>query len=44
MYSEVNARTFWIPGICVLLSALFVALFPATRAAHTPPAKSMRMH
>jgi putative ABC transport system permease protein len=44
MYSEVNARTFWIPGVCVLLSALFVALFPAARAAHTPPARSMRMH
>jgi ABC-type lipoprotein release transport system permease subunit len=44
MYSEVNARTFWIPGMCVLLSALFVSLFPAARAAHTPPARSMRMH
>jgi putative ABC transport system permease protein len=44
MYSTVNSRTFWIPGVCVLLSALIVAMFPAARAAHTPPARAMRQY
>lgn len=44
MYSQVNPRVFWIPGICVLLSAVIVSVFPAARAAHTEPAQAMRQH
>jgi ABC-type lipoprotein release transport system permease subunit len=44
MYTEVNARSLYIPGITVIISALCVSVFPALRAAHTEPAKTMRMH
>jgi ABC-type lipoprotein release transport system permease subunit len=42
--SEINARSFYIPTITVLLSATIVGIFPAMRAARTDPAKSMRSH
>jgi ABC-type lipoprotein release transport system permease subunit len=44
MYTEVNARSLYIPGITVIISALLISIFPALRAAHTEPAKTMRMH
>lgn len=44
LQSEINARSFYIPAITVILSATFVSLFPALKAAHTDPAKSMRAH
>lgn len=44
MYAEVNFRTFIIPAITVILSALIVCLFPAFKAARVEPAKAMRMH
>jgi len=44
MYSEVNARTLYIPGLAVFLSALLVSVFPALRAAHIQPSKAMRIH
>ena len=44
MYTEINARSFYIPALCVVFSAMFVAIFPATKAAHVAPAKAMRMH
>jgi ABC-type lipoprotein release transport system permease subunit len=44
MRSEVNARSFYIPAITVLFASLLVGIFPALRAAHTDPAKSMRTH
>jgi ABC-type antimicrobial peptide transport system permease subunit len=44
MYTEINARSFYIPGICVLISAFIVSLFPAVKAARVPPARAMRMH
>ncbi len=44
MYTEVNARTFWIPALSVMVSALLVSIYPAARAAHTPPALAMRLH
>ena len=43
MVSEVNARSFYLSGITVILSATLVSLFPALRAAHIDPAKAMRM-
>lgn len=44
MYTEVNARSLYIPGITVILSATIVSLFPALKAARTMPAKAMRIH
>ena len=43
-YSEVNARSLYIPCFSVFLSALLASIFPALRAAHIQPAKAMRMH
>ncbi len=44
MYSEINARSFYIPAITVFFSALIVSIFPALKAARIAPAKAMRMH
>jgi ABC-type lipoprotein release transport system permease subunit len=44
MQAEINARSFYIPAITVLLIATLVSLFPAFKAAKTEPAKSMRIH
>lgn len=44
LYSEVNARTLYIPGFSVFTSALLVSVFPALRAARIRPAKAMRIH
>jgi len=44
MYSEINARSFIIPAITVITSAVLVSLFPAIKAARTVPAKAMRTH
>ncbi len=44
MKSEINVRSFSIPAVTVLVSALLVSLFPAVKAARTEPAKTMRMH
>lgn len=41
--SEVNAQSFLIPAVTVLLSALTVSLFPAFKAARTEPARTMRI-
>jgi ABC-type lipoprotein release transport system permease subunit len=44
MYSENNLRAFVIPALCVFFTAFIVSLFPAGRAAYTPPARAMRTH
>jgi ABC-type lipoprotein release transport system permease subunit len=44
MQGEINARSFYIPAITVIVSATLVSLFPAFKAAHTDPARSMRVH
>ncbi len=43
MYTEVNVRSLIIPTITVVLAATFISIFPAMRAAHTEPARTMRM-
>jgi len=43
MITEINARSFYIPLITVFLTAVFVSIFPALRAAHVAPARVMRM-
>jgi putative ABC transport system permease protein len=42
MYSEVNARSLYIPALTVMLSALLVAVFPSLKAARIEPARAMR--
>jgi ABC-type antimicrobial peptide transport system permease subunit len=44
MYTEVNARSIYIPAITISLVAMLVALPPAIRAAKTDPARTMRMN
>ncbi len=44
MYTEVSARSLYIPAITVILSATLVSIFPSLRAARIEPAKAMRMH
>lgn len=44
MRAEINLRSFYIPTITVFLVATLVSLFPAIKAAHTDPARSMRTH
>ncbi len=44
MRSEINARSFVIPAVTVVVAALLVGLFPALKAARTEPARTMRMH
>jgi putative ABC transport system permease protein len=42
MYTEINARSFYLPAISVMFSAFIVSLFPALKAARIAPAKAMR--
>lgn len=43
MYTEINARSFYIPAITVMVSSLFVSIFPAIKAARIEPARAMRV-
>jgi ABC-type lipoprotein release transport system permease subunit len=42
-YSEVNARSFYIPAVTVMICAVLVSVFPAVKAARIEPARAMRM-
>lgn len=42
--TEINAQSFYLPGLAVLLSSFLVSLFPALKAAHIAPARAMRAH
>jgi putative ABC transport system permease protein len=44
MKSEINLRSFLIPTITVVVSAVLVSLVPAVKASRTEPARTMRMH
>jgi len=44
MKSEINLRSFTIPALTVIISAVLVSLFPAVKASRTEPARTMRMH
>ena len=44
MKSEINLRSFVIPALTVIISAVLVSLIPAVKAARTEPAKTMRIH
>ncbi len=41
--SEVNVRSVLVPTLTVLFAALAVSIFPAIKAAHTDPAKAIRI-
>jgi len=43
MYTIINAHSYYIPALCVFVSAAVTAVMPASRAAHVAPAKAMRM-
>jgi ABC-type lipoprotein release transport system permease subunit len=44
MNTEINARSFAIPLVCVVASAVVISVFPALKAARTQPATAMRYH
>ncbi len=44
MYSEISARSLYLPSLTVALAASVVSLFPALRAARIAPARALRMH
>jgi ABC-type lipoprotein release transport system permease subunit len=44
MHAEINFRSFSIPALTVMITALAVSIFPALKAARTEPATTMRMH
>jgi len=44
MRTEINLRSFTIPAITIFLTASFVGLFPALKAAKTEPSKTLRFH
>jgi len=44
MYAEINVRSYVIPTVTVVASALLVGFFPALKAARTVPANAMRTH
>ncbi|MFH1893115.1 MAG: FtsX-like permease family protein [Candidatus Zixiibacteriota bacterium] len=44
MYGENNARCFYIPALCIVISATLISIFPALKAAHIAPVKAMRTH
>jgi ABC-type lipoprotein release transport system permease subunit len=44
MFTEINTRSFSIPLMSVVLSAVFISVFPALKAARTQPAAAMRYH
>jgi len=43
-YSEVNAHSLYVPAATVVISALFISVFPAIKAARIAPAKALRSH
>jgi ABC-type lipoprotein release transport system permease subunit len=43
MKGEINARSFYLPSLTVILTSILVCLPPALRAARTVPAETMRM-
>ena len=44
MNTEINTRSYLIPLFCVVVSAAFISVFPAIKAARTRPAVAMRSH
>jgi ABC-type lipoprotein release transport system permease subunit len=44
MYTEINARSFYIPTLAVLVSGILISTIPAAMAAKTAPARAMRVH
>jgi putative ABC transport system permease protein len=43
-YTIINAHSFYLPIIAVIVSAMFISIFPALRAARIEPARAMRIH
>lgn len=43
MLAAISPDCYWIPAVCIMLTASVVSLIPAVKAAHTDPARSLRM-
>ncbi len=44
LYTIINARSFYIPAVCIILTAVVASLMPAVMAARIAPARAMRTH
>ncbi|MCK5784952.1 MAG: ABC transporter permease [Candidatus Sabulitectum sp.] len=42
MVASITPACYWIPAVCIMITASVVSLIPAVKAAHTHAAKSMR--
>lgn len=42
MVASIIPACYWIPAVCIMITASVVSLIPAVKAAHTDAAKSMR--
>ena len=42
MVASISPDCYWIPAVCVILTASIVSWIPALKAAHTKPAKALR--
>ena len=42
MIASISPDCYWIPALCVMLTATVVSWIPALKAAHTKPAKALR--
>jgi ABC-type lipoprotein release transport system permease subunit len=42
LFTMINAQSFYIPAVCVLVSAFLTSIFPGRKAARIAPAKAMR--
>jgi ABC-type antimicrobial peptide transport system permease subunit len=43
-YAEVNAHSFYLPGLTVMLAAILISVIPAIKAARIAPAQALRTH
>lgn len=44
MYTELNARSFYIPAVTILVASVLISIVPAVKAARVAPVRAMRMH
>ena len=44
IFTIINARSFYIPAVCIILTAVVASLLPAVMAARIAPARAMRTH
>ncbi len=42
MITSVSPECYWIPALCIIITASIISFLPALKAAHTSPAKALR--